>query len=254
MLPSERQELIYKWVCEEKTLSLEDLSGRLNTSAMTIRRDLDLLQQEGMLKRVRGGAMTTDEPSTNFYFHQRSQEYVEQKSAIAEFAAKNLVQDNDIILMEGGTTVFMMANHLKQSNLTILTNGLCIISQLASGPSNYTVMASGGSVDYSEQIFIGPQAASFFTNFRAHKCFLGADGLTLEDGATEANLAENEVKRAMVQCAKETIILIDSHKIGSSSLVQAINLDQIDTIVTDKGAPQDVLTGLQKKGIKVHIV
>lgn len=253
MLPSERHVLIYKWVCDEKALSLNELSKRLETSVMTIRRDLDLLDHERMLKRIRGGAVSIDSITTNFLFQRRSQLQVPQKSQIAEYAAKNLVCDNDIILLEGGTTVYMMASHLTQSNLTVLTNGLRIITDLASRQNDTVVMASGGTVDYSEQIFIGPQAASFFSNFRAHKCFLGADGLTLEDGATEANLAENEVKRAMVKYAKEIILLIDSDKIGTSSLVPAIELERIDAIVTDKDASKDVLKGLAEKGVKVYI-
>ena len=254
MLPSERHELIYKWICDEKSLSLNELSERLETSPMTIRRDLDLLDQEGMLKRVRGGAVAVDSSMTKFLFQRRSQLQVPQKSKIAEYAAKNLVQDDNIILMEGGTTVHMMVGHLDQSNLTILTNGLRIITDLANRQSDAVVMGSGGTVNYSEQIFIGPQAASFFSNFRAHKCFLGADGLTLEDGATEAYLSENEIKRAMVKYAKEVILLIDSDKIGTSSLVPAIEIEKIDAIVTDKGAPEEILKGLAEKGVKIHIV
>jgi DeoR/GlpR family transcriptional regulator of sugar metabolism len=254
MLPSERHELIYKWICDEKFLSLNELSKRLETSVMTIRRDLDLLDQEGLLKRTRGGAVAAESIATNLLFHRRSLLKVPQKSQIAEYAAKNLVCDNDIILLEGGTTVHMMASHLNQSNLTVLTNGLRIITDLAARQSDTVVMASGGTVDYSEQIFIGPQAASFFSNFRAHKCFLGADGLTLEDGATEANLSENEVKRSMVKYAKKIILLIDSDKIGTSSLVPAIEVERIDAIVTDKDAPEDILKGLTEKGIKIHIV
>ena len=254
MLPSERQELIYKWICDEKKLSLAELSDRLKTSAMTIRRDLDLLDQEGMLKRVRGGAIAIDSATANFLFDRRSHLQVQQKSRIAKFAAQNLVNDNDIILMEGGTTVHMMVRHLCQSNLTILTNGLKIVTDLVNRQNDTVAMASGGTVDYSEQIFIGPQAASFFSNFRAHKCFLGADGLTLEDGATEAYLSENEIKRAMVKYAKEIILLIDSAKIGTSSLVPAIELERIDAVVTDRDAPEDIVKGLEEKGIKVHIV
>ncbi len=254
MLPSKRHELIHKWICQEQSVSLEELSKRLETSAMTVRRDLDLLDRQGLLKRVRGGAMAIDSGAAKFLFQRRSQLQVPQKSLIAEYAAMNLVQDNDIILMEGGTTVYMMAKHLDRSNLTVLTNGLRIITELASGSGEVIVMASGGTVDYSEQIFIGPQAAGFFGNFRAHKCFLGADGLTLEDGATEANLAENEIKRAMVKSAKEIILLIDSDKIGTSSLVPAIEIERINTIVTDKGAPEDIVKGLIEKGVKVHIV
>jgi DeoR family fructose operon transcriptional repressor len=221
---------------------------------MTIRRDLDLLDQEGLLKRVRGGAIAANSTATNFLFDRRSHQQVQQKSRIAKFAAQNLVSDNDIIILEGGTTVHMMTRHMEQSNLTVLTNGLKIATDLVTRKDETVVMASGGTVDYSEQIFVGPQAASFFSNFRAHKCFVGADGLTLEDGATEAFLSGNEIKRAMVKCAQEVILLIDSAKIGTSSLVPAIEAAKIDVVVTDKDAPEDVLKGLAANGVKVHIV
>ena len=235
-------------------MSLNELSERLDASAMTVRRDLDLLDQQGLLKRVRGGAVSIDSMSASHLFDCRNQVQIAQKRKIAEYAAKSLIHDGDILFLEGGTTVHMMTTHLEQSNLTILTNGLRIISSLTSRHDKVTVMASGGNVDFSEQIFIGPQAAAFFSNFRAHKCFVGADGLTLEDGATEAFLSENEIKRAMVEYAKEVILLIDSAKIGTSSLIPAINVDQLSMVVTDKDAPKDIIDGLVDRGVVVHIV
>lgn len=254
MLPSERQELIYKWVLELKSLSLNELTEKLQTSAMTVRRDLDLLDQQGLLKRVRGGAVSIDSISTKQLFDKRNLVQIAQKQKIAEYAAKNLVQDTDILFLEGGTTVHMMTKHLEQSNLTVLTNGLRIVSSLTARHDQITVMASGGTVDYSEQIFIGPHAAAFFSNFRAHKCFVGADGLTLEDGATEAFLSGNEIKRQMVKYAKEVILLIDSAKIGKSSLIPAIEVEKISMVVTDRDAPQGIIDGLIDRGVMVHIV
>lgn len=254
MLPSERHKLICQWVSEDRSLSLKELSQRLDASTMTIRRDLDLLDWQGLVKRVRGGVIAVDSLSTKFLFEDRSMQNVPEKRKIAVFAAENLVQNNDILFLEGGTTVHMMVKHLFQSNLTVLTNGLRIISDLADKQPKITVLSSGGNVDYSEQIYIGPHAAAFFGNFRAHKCFVGADGLTLEDGATEAYLSENEIKRAMVKYAKEVILLIDSAKIGTSSLVPAIEIEGISTVVTDSGAPKDVLDGLAEQGVTVHVV
>ena len=254
MLQTKRHELICKWLTEDKSLSIKELSQRLGASTMTIHRDLDFLDWQGLVKRVRGGVVATDSLSSKFLFDDRSLQNVPQKRKIADFAAKNLVQPKDILSMEGGTTVSMMTRNLLQPNLTILTNGLRIISDLADKQLNTTVLSTGGTVNYSEQIYIGPHAAAFFANFRVHKCFVGADGLTLKDGATEENPNENAIKRAMVEYASEVILLIDSSKIGTSSLVPAIEIDKINTIVTDTDAPQDIINGLAKRGVKVYTV
>jgi DeoR/GlpR family transcriptional regulator of sugar metabolism len=254
MLAAERQRLIVEWILKEKTLSLEELQKRLKTSLMTVRRDLDHLQKGGHITRVHGGATVKKDIASHLNrFEKRKNAHSEEKDRIALCAVKDFIKENDIIILEGGTTVSAMIPYLTQFHLTVMTNGLNLVNGLVHS-ENIQVMCCGGTFDKEELTFIGPQAAEFFSQFRVHKCFFGADGLTLEDGVTESNQPEIEVKRAMIKCAHQRILLIDSSKIGKSSLVPAIPLEEIDIMITDKNASNDIIHTLKTMNIDIHIV
>jgi len=183
----------------------------------------------------------------------RKKIHYNEKTLIAKYTVEHFIHENDIIVLEGGTTVSSMINHITTHNLKILTNGLNIMIYVANYLDNIELMCCGGMFFEKDWSFVGPQAEAFFENYRTHKCFFGARGLTLEDGATDWNLPEIGVKKAMMRCAKTRILLIDSSKLGISSGLLAATLEDIDIIVTDKNAPVDMLDSLKSQGIEVHI-
>ncbi len=254
MLLEERRQLILTWILEEESITLEELEKRLDVSLMTVRRDLNSLQHEGYIKRVRGGAVKV---TRDFIYQMKSSArkniHLDEKILISRYVTQNLVKENDIIIMEGGTTVSSMGPYLNIDNLTIMTNGLNIINYVTQFTPKIELMCCGGTFFDKELVFVGPQAEAFFKQYRAQKCFFGADGLTIEDGVLECNLPVIGVKQAMISCAKEKILLIDSSKFGVSSLKPAIPIEDIDIIVTDKNAPRDILDSLKSRNIEVHI-
>ena len=254
MLIDERRQSILKWIMEEEYLTLEDLAKRLNVSLMTVRRDLGRLQQQGFVKRVRGGAVKVlTEPVYQIKSNSRKKIHYEEKQKIARYAVEHFVSDREIIIMEGGTTVSAMGPHLNIENLTVLTNGLNVVNVAASFTPRIELICSGGHYLEKEFVFVGSEAESVISSYRATRCFFGGDGLTIEDGLLEWNMPVIGVKRAMIGSAQQNILLIDSSKFGVSSLLPAIPLADIDVIVTDTGAPADFVEALRSHGVDVHI-
>jgi DeoR/GlpR family transcriptional regulator of sugar metabolism len=224
---------------------------------MTISRDLDELEVEGSLRRIRGGAMLIKKdvdlvsPSFPLFDPQLDPHHL-QKAAIGRYSARHLVQDGDYITIEAGTTASSMMQFLHQSNLTILTNGLQASILAAPNVHNLTLICSGGIL-IDTGAFIGPQAEDFFLKFRVKKAFIGAQGLTERDGFTDPTPLYTRLKDAMRQNTEKAIMLLDSSKFGIRSLVQVMTLDEVDTIVTDTGAPPDIVTALKSRGIDIRI-
>lgn len=253
-LREERLRKIVEWINSENHLSVKDLSERLQVSTMTVWRDLGELEKAGEIRRVRGGAARSQDPlSEEPFFDYKTVLYSQEKCSIAQYAAENLVQDNQIIILEGGTTVGSMVPFLHKANLTVLTHGLNTLMSASQMLPDLNVMSCGGMLRYKSLTFVGPQAEMFFENFHADLFFLGATGITLEEGITDPNPLEIQMKRSMHRAAKRTILLLDSSKFGRRSLAQILPLQEIDILVTDPDAPADMLAQIQSLGIDVHI-
>jgi DeoR/GlpR family transcriptional regulator of sugar metabolism len=255
MLPLQRKQAILDYLSRHNGGAIADLSKILNVSDMTIRRDLKELEIEGSIKRTHGGAVSIDNIKTEPRFDEKEGYHQEVKEAIAEFAAKNFISDNDIILMEGGTTVAYMASYLKPyNNLTIVTNGLYTASALHGLVPKSTVICCGGTLREISATFVGPMAEQFFTNLNANTVFLSSTGFTIDEGFTDPNLLEGQLKRAMSAVAKKKIMLVDSTKLGYCSFLTTFPINEIDILITDSGISKDMIEQIEKKGVKVYTV
>ena len=251
MLPIQRKEFILKRLSENKSDSIANLSSLLNVSEMTVRRDLRRLEEEGMVELLHGGALLVGEPG----FSEKEHSEMEIKGKIAKYSVEKFVKDNEIIVMEAGTTVSMMCNYFNRyKNLTILTNGLDTLNILRKLVPSSTVMSSGGILRDVSHTFVGPIAEEFFKQFHPNVAFFSASGCTIKQGFTDPNILEAQIKHAMYQSAKQRIMLIDSTKFGVCSLFTTFSLKDIDIIVTDKGIDQETLQELKNQNVEVHIV
>jgi DeoR/GlpR family transcriptional regulator of sugar metabolism len=250
----ERLRKIVEWIDREGHLSVKDLSARLEVSTMTVWRDLGDLEQAGEIRRVRGGGAraqdpVAEEPSVDnkAILHNR------EKCSIAQYVAENLVGNDQIIILEGGTTVSAMVPYLTKNNLTVLTNGLYTLLAASELVPQLTVMGCGGMLRSKSLTFVGPQAETFFENVHADQFFLGGTGLTLVEGVTDPSPLEIQMKRAMHRAAKRTVLMMDSSKFGRRSLAQILPLEEVGALVTDPEAPPEMLDQLRSLGIDVHI-
>lgn len=241
-------------VQSQDVVTIDRLMDELRVSQMTIWRDPTLLEQEGKVRRVRGGVtqLKTSPVSEPLY---KAKQVVrkEVKRAIAKYAVRNFIQDNDIVILEAGTTIGSMIEFMDQQDLTVITNGLGNLDDLSKMVPGISVLSCGGILRSIAYTFVGPQAESFFQNLRAHTLFLSSTGLAFPEGITDPSLLEIQVKRAMADSASRIILLIDSTKFGVRSLSPILPLERIQTVVTDAQASQADVERLRMMGIDVHI-
>lgn len=258
MLREQRLQFIRDLVSREKIVIIAELSKSFNVSYMTIWRDLKILEEDGVVERVRGGAVssrTDDSLDLLSYPHLYPQldEYYECKLHIARYAADTLINPGDNVIIEAGTTATGVLRHMDdKDNITVLTNGLATSLVAAKYLKEKTVMCSGG-VLIETGAFIGPQAEEFFSNFSVNSVFLGAQGLTVEDDFTDLTPLYIQLKKAMKKNAEKTIMLVDSSKWGTRSLIKVMALDEVDIVVTDRDAPGSMVEILRKRGVDVRI-
>lgn len=251
----ERLRRILDWINQESSVSISDLSSRLQVSTMTIWRDLEFLEAQGQIQRVRGGAIRTGAMITYEPLLESKQKLAnDQKKIIARYVAENFIHDNDNIILEGGSTVAALLPFLNQSSLTLITNALNTLVRAANHSPRMTVISCGGLLREKSHTFVGPQAEAFFSDFRADTFFVSGTGLTASDGLTDPNLLEIQVKRAMKRASRRVIAMIDSSKIGMRSLAQIFPLTEVDILVTDSDASPVILDDLRRLySMEIHI-
>ncbi|MCX6030870.1 MAG: DeoR/GlpR family DNA-binding transcription regulator [Chloroflexi bacterium] len=249
----ERRSFIINELARIRAVKIGDLSRHFGISEVSIRRDLERLEQLGMLKRVHGGAVALP-PLPNGGSAARVSPAKERIGR----AAAQLIRPGDRLLLDSGTTVLQVARGisgdlLTSGNLTVITTSLPIVHELGQWKSVH-VLFLGGIYLPEYQVVVGPQTVANLANLHADKLFLGADGATLSHGVTTANVLEAEVDRAMVKAAREVILVADSSKIGGIGLTTIMPLGKVHKLITDEEAPADFVSALREQGVEVLLV
>jgi len=235
---------------ESGVVSVAELSQMLAVSEMTIRRDLALLESKSILHRVHGGAIAYQPTEGDRPFSDRSTRANPQKRIIGWLAAQ-LVQDDDRIILDAGTTTLQVAHNLTCKNrLTVITNNIPISIELSACP-NITIVLLGGVVKHIELCTVGNMVKQALSLLSADKYFLSATSFSIGKGAMETDMAETEVKQAMLRSAEEVILVADSFKFELTSLIQVAPIYQIHKIVTDDGLPLETIHAIESQGVEV---
>jgi DeoR family transcriptional regulator of aga operon/DeoR family fructose operon transcriptional repressor len=248
----ERRSEILRVLETQGRVRVSDLAGRFGVSAVTIRKDLDRLAEDGRLVRAHGGAIaprSSKEPA----FDLRARMRREEKSAIGALAAA-LVADGESVILDASTTALHVARHLLTRQdwhtLTVLTNGIRIAEELASQPA-VTVLLMGGRVRWESFSVVGQLGDAVFERVNVQKAFLGAVGFTLEEGLTEAQEEQAQIKRAMVAAAREVYAIVDHSKWGRVGSATFCRADDLVGAITDASAPAEMCRGLTDMGVEV---
>jgi len=252
MLAEERLLRIAEIIKQRETgvVSVSELCQRLGVSPMTVRRDLDRLEQMALLKRVHGGAVAQRTSDDWTPFIERSSAYSREKGSIGRVAAF-LVQDGDVVLFDAGTTTPHIARNLAhKGRVTAITHSLPVADEL-SQIGNVSTVLLGGTLRPNERYTCGPKVMEELARLHADKFFLSAAGFTLESGATDPDPQEVELKRAMAAAASEVILVADSSKWGRARGIQIVPIQAIHRLVTDDGLPQGAIHELQAAGVEV---
>lgn len=231
-------------------VTVSDLVKEFGVSEMTIRRDLDILENQGLLRRVHGGAVSQRGRSYEPPFLLRAGEFLENKRRIG-MAAASLIQNGDSITLDVGTTTLEIARNLHaKQDLTIITPSLQIANELVNHPG-IRIILTGGILRTGELSMVGHLAERIFDEFFVDKLFLGAGAVDIKTGASEFNIEDALVKRAMSKTAKQVILVADSSKFNQVAFTSVIQLASINTIVTDKDLNENTASQIQAEGVEL---
>ena len=248
----ERREHIIALLAQDGHVSVPDLGVQFGVSQATIRADLDALAAERLLTRTHGGALALDQDRLELSFDFRRRLHAARKHRIGAAAAA-MIEDGEAIALDASTTALAVATRIQdRRELTVITNGIYIALALLDVPS-ITVLMPGGFVRRDSVSLVGDEGHDFIEQFNFQRGFFGAKGLTLEEGLTDVNSAEVAVKRDLVVRARQVIAIVDSSKWGRVGFASFASIDQVDCVITDEGAPADMVAVLRGAGIDVII-
>ncbi len=252
----ERQDAIARLIDEKGRARVIDLSARFGVSAVTIRKDLVLLEAERRLVRTHGGAIAPRSSGPELAFDIRERLQRDQKSLMGAAAAA-LVNDGESIVLDASTSALYVARHLKDievwHGLTVVTNSIRIASELA-GHRGITVLLLGGRVRWEALSVVGPLGDAVFRRVNVQKAFLGAAGFTIEAGLSDAMEEEAQIKRSMVGAARDVYAVVDHTKWGRMASATFCRTDRLTGVFTDDAAPRDMVSALRDAGTQVFEV
>jgi DeoR family transcriptional regulator of aga operon len=252
-LTDERRQEILAIIQREGRALVVELAKRFSTSTITIRKDLEYLQNRGLVQRTHGGAL----PVRSNHFadpslQEKEKQHQREKLRIAS-AAVRMVKEGQCVILDSGSTTTAIARALRDfRELTVITNAVNIAAELAG--TTIDVILTGGTLRKNSFSLVGPQAEDTLREINADILFLGVDGFDTKVGLTTPNVLESRVNRAMANAARKTVAVCDSSKFGRRSLAVIVTPDRIHEVITDKNVPRATVQELRDAGIEVTLV
>lgn len=253
MTIAERHNFILSKLRQEGFVGVSELSKLMQVTMVTVRKDLQILEDKGMLYRSHGSATLTSPYVNDRPVQEKRLEQVAEKQKIAE-AAIQLLEAEEAIIIGSGTTVLAFAqaisSHLK---LTVLTSAMNVTLALAADP-NIEVVQLGGVVRRSSSSVVGHFAEEMLAHFACSKLFLSVDGISPEYGLTTSNMMEAHLNAKMIRSVQKTIVLADSAKFGKKGFGKICDIEDVDMLITDAGLSDAYRKSLEDCGLEVLIV
>ena len=247
---NERQLNIITYVSNRKKVRVSELANYVKTSEVTVRKDLTLLEERGILKREQGYATLKDSGDINF----RMAIHYDIKRAIAEEAVKHVANDETIIV-DAGSTCAVFAETLGASGkrVTIITNASYLVRYIQKY-ENIRCILLGGEYQKNSQAMVGPLTKLCVEQFRVDKIFVGTDGYSKETGFTGDDMVRAETVRAMTGQAQNTYILTEASKFSHPGTISFLSTEEVDAIITDDGISQEIQDEMTRANIQITIV
>jgi DeoR/GlpR family transcriptional regulator of sugar metabolism len=265
MYSAERRQEILLLLEKKSRVSVDQLSAYFGVSRSSIRRDLSQMHENGLLTRTYGGAVALNGASSHGPFHTGNSvgEAPFTERQVAHFAEKNrigraaaqLIEEDETIFIDGGTTTECMLPYLANKHITVVTYGLNIINRLSVN-QNVTLIAIGGALHRYSLTFSGVLALTSIDTYNIHfdKAFIAASGVSAVAGVTNASLEEIPIKRKAIEAGQQNILLVDASKIGVIRAGLIAPLRKIDRLVTGHGATPHELDAVHALGVRVELV
>ena len=260
MLAEQRYQKILDFMKADGSVRVADLKKTMGVSPETVRRDLENMEEMGLIRRTRGGAFLNKEemgdakpPTAYIPFQVREQEHARSKEEVAGFAL-NYIRDGQSIALDSGTTSYELARALKGKyrSLTVVTNSIAIINELAEA-KEITLIATGVVYRPEEHAFVSDMAGMIFSRLSIDTFFLTTCGISVDKGITYQRMDEIFVQEKMMEASDRTIVIADSSKLGVNSLVKMCDIDRISMVITDSFAAEEQIEPFLKAGIPVKM-
>lgn len=241
-----RKRLIVQTVDERGSVEVSELAALLQTSEMTVRRDLVQLAASGLLYRTRGGAMKVSLATDTHRFANKTAVNPKRKDYICQLAA-NEIQEGDVIFMDCGSTVFRLCQFIRNKRITVVTNSLPIVVELMS--SEVTINLVGGEVDKERQAVHGLIAEEHMARYRANRAFVGIDGISLQNGLSANSEKEASTTLTIARQSDKVYLLCDSSKLETNKYLYFAPLSLFNVLITDNEAQPEVVAAYREAGV-----
>ncbi|GAB4127848.1 MAG: DeoR/GlpR family DNA-binding transcription regulator [Roseiflexaceae bacterium] len=249
--PEDRREIILSHLSSRDRVSVGELAHLLGVSEVTVRKDLDQLEAQGLLTRVHGGAIVSGRGRLELHFATREQQQIEEKRRIAQAAAA-LIEPHQRIFLDASSTALQIARLIKdRDDLLVITNGLYTALELTFSQGITTIVV-GGRMRRRSSSLVG--VTSELERLRVDLGFFGAAGVTGRDGLTETDLDEAQLKQWMVRVSGMVIGVVDSQKFGIAQLNAFALPRELDRVITDTAAPPAIINELRSQDVIVDLV
>jgi DeoR family transcriptional regulator of aga operon len=253
MLGEERRTQILQMVRSEGHVRVNELATLFNTSAVTIRNDLNELHQRGLVQRSHGGAVLLDSILRESPVRDRLKAHSEEKRRIGAMAA-TLINNDETIILDSGTTTLEIARQIKNKRgLQIITNGVNIAAELLDARGVQTFIV-GGTVRGESASIVGRTTEDILDQFSADRLFLSGAGCDPDFGVSGANLEETVVNRAMLRIAREIILVADASKFSKRGMSRIAAFSEIDTVISDTSLSEEIQKKLRAQGCNLILV
>ena len=246
-----RQQALLKELREQKTIDVETVAQKLSVSPTTIRRDLVMFEKQNLIERFHGGATLLEESlrEEDIPTDSHEAEDREQKQAIARYAAE-LVEDGDTIFLNSSSTALMMLDYLKGKRVIVVTNNGFAVG--CPHDSQVEIIMTGGEIYRRRKSLVGEFALHTLSKIIADKAFIGVGGISAEGGITTSVLPETAINDTMLRrCQGKCYVLAATSKIGREHNFHSADVNQINCLITCKGAPQTELDAIRNSGVDV---
>lgn len=254
MLTVEKKNLILSMLERKPVVTVPELSEALNTSEVTVRKILNELDEQGLLRRTRGGAVNISS-IREFEEKEKEKKNIAEKKAIAK-RAYEFIQDSDTVFIDAGSTTLELVKEIKNGNkrnIVVITNALNIAFELLEA-DDIELVFIGGNVRHKIMSCVGGFAEYAINSICIDKAFLGCNSMTVETGITTPNLYEAQVKQCVLKSANESILLSDSTKFGHTSMARVSPLKDLTRLITDNNIPRYLKDEIEATGIDLILV
>lgn len=250
MLAIERKQKILDLVYRTRSVVVAELSQSFGVTEETIRRDLQSLDQEGLVSRTHGGAVAKEGEVEDLPYRMRQTTNMAAKRKIAARAA-DLVEDGNAVMIDSSSTAFEVLTHLKNHHdLTLITNSVRITAE--PHVTNHTIVSVGGELRKQSMTFVGSLASQAIAQFNADIALISCKAISRTSGVMDASMPDAEIKRAFIAAARKVCLLVDGDKFDGSALTSVCPIDHVSVIVTDRQPSETWVALLKTYNIPVY--